>query len=240
MSTPTAADEAAARARWAGVVALLLTAVLVAVALYAGSRLNADAAAPVPTDSSVDAGFARDMQRHHSQAVQMSLLLLQSSRDDEVRTLATDIMLTQQQQVGQMYAWLQSWGLSQSGSAEPMQWMSEDSSTGAGHDMHDMGDPEDTQGQAASGTAGTGMPGMASERQLQSLDQAGPRQVDRMFLRLMVPHHRGALGMAEYAADHAASPHVQRLAGTIVTSQTSELDVLQDMLAERAVPDIRR
>ena len=235
MSTGTTAGDPASRARWAGVAALLLTAVLVAAALYAGTRLDADAAA-VPTDSSVDAGFARDMQRHHSQAVQMSLSLLQSSRDDEVRTLATDIMLTQQQQVGQMYAWLQSWGLSQSGGTEPMAWMSEDSSTGQGHDMegHDMSGMAEQDRNDAADAGDTGMPGMASDRQLQALDRAAPGEVDQMFLRLMIPHHRGALGMAEHAADFAQSPDVRRLAETIVTSQTSEINVLQDMLAERA------
>lgn len=236
MSTSLTSSESASRARWAGVVALLLTALLVAAALYAGTRLEADASA-VPGDSSVDAGFARDMQRHHSQAVQMSLLLLRSSRDDEVRTLATDILLTQQQQVGQMYGWLEMWGLNQTSGVEPMAWMSGDSSTGEEHDMddtHDMEGMEDKATTETTGGGGTGMPGMASEQQLAALDQAGPDAVDPMYLQLMIPHHRGALGMAQHAADFAESPDVRRLAETIVTSQTAELAVLQDLLAERA------
>ncbi len=234
MSTPAPTAADASRARWAGVVALLLTAVLVAIALYAGTRLDADAAAAAPTDRSVDAGFARDMQRHHSQAVQMSLSLLQSSRDDEVRRLATDIMLTQQQQVGQMYAWLQSWGLSQGSSGEPMEWMAEHSSAGGGHDMEGMegADDQDTSGRPGTGAAG--MPGMATEQQLQALDRAGPDEADYLYLRLMIPHHRGALGMAEHAAEFAASGHVRHLAETIVTSQTAELKVLKELLAERS------
>ncbi|MEV4010737.1 DUF305 domain-containing protein [Nonomuraea angiospora] len=60
-----------------------------------------------PADASVEAGFARDMQAHHAQAVQMTLIVRDRISDREVRTLAYDIATTQQQQIGQMYAWLQ-------------------------------------------------------------------------------------------------------------------------------------
>ena len=45
--------------------------------------------------------------------VAMSVLALERSNDEQVRTLARDILLTQQQQVGQMHAWLQAWSLPQ-------------------------------------------------------------------------------------------------------------------------------
>jgi len=68
---------------------------------------------------------------------------------------------------------------------------------------------------------------------VQALDRAGPAGVDRKFLRLMIPHHRGALSMAEHAAASAENPEVRRLAETILTAQTAEIRVLQDMLRER-------
>ncbi len=46
----------------------------------------------------------------------MSNLVLQRTGDSQIRTLATDIHLTQQQQIGQMYAWLELWSLPQSSS----------------------------------------------------------------------------------------------------------------------------
>jgi uncharacterized protein (DUF305 family) len=211
------------------VAALLLAAVLVATALYAGTRLVDDSVPTAPSDSSVDAGFARDMRRHHTQAVEMSLSVLGNSRDGQVRTLATDILLTQQQQIGQMYAWLQSWGLSQGSSAEPMRWMQPSADGETSHEMGHMGGGHDA------GKPGiTGMPGMASPEKLDSLDRAGPRRVDVAYLRLMIPHHRGALGMARYAADEAENADVRRLAGAIAAGQVRELEVLKQMLRERS------
>lgn len=80
----------------------------------------------MPTDSSVDAGFARDMQQHHAQAVEMSDLILDRTKDSEIRTLARDVRLTQQQQIGQMYAWLELWSLPQASSQPAMAWMQQD------------------------------------------------------------------------------------------------------------------
>ena len=44
-----------------------------------------------PTADSVDAGFSRDMGRHHLQAVEMANLALDRSHDPAVRGLAFDI-----------------------------------------------------------------------------------------------------------------------------------------------------
>jgi uncharacterized protein (DUF305 family) len=219
MASPATTSSSGRRVVWV-VVAAVLAACLVSAALLVGARLGdeASAHAATPDDASVDAGFARDMQRHHAQAVEMSLLVLNGSGDPEIRTLASDILLTQQQQVGQMYAWLDTWGLSQTTSADPMQWMAEHADHSGGTD-HPMPASE--------------MPGMASDRQLEALAAARPGEVDRRFLQLMIPHHAGALDMAQYAADHAATAHVRHLAEAIVAAQTNELTVLRDLLAER-------
>jgi uncharacterized protein (DUF305 family) len=42
------------------------------------------------------------MSVHHAQAVGMALIILDRSRDRQIRILATDIALTQQAQIGQM------------------------------------------------------------------------------------------------------------------------------------------
>lgn len=78
-----------------------------------------------PPETSADAGFARDMQVHHAQAVEMSMLIRDRTTSPEIRTMAYDITLTQQQQSGQMFAWLRRWGLPQTSSAAPMAWMHE-------------------------------------------------------------------------------------------------------------------
>src|SRR6266545_1813312 len=53
-----------------------------------------------PGDNSAEAGFARDMQVHHAQAVEMALIVRDRTENDHIRTIATDIMLTQQDEMG--------------------------------------------------------------------------------------------------------------------------------------------
>ncbi|TRW47379.1 DUF305 domain-containing protein [Georgenia yuyongxinii] len=209
---PVGAGPARHPALVAGVV--LLVALAAIVGLIAGSRL---AAGPrYPTDASVDAGFARDMGTHHAQAVQMSALVRDRTDDPAVRQLALDIELTQQHQHGQMYAWLEQWGLRQSSSQPVMAWM-------ADHTDHAT-------------TAQAGMPGMATPAELARLADAEGRDAERLFLQLMIPHHEAGVDMAEYAANRAEEDVVRRLAVTVVNAQTAELTVLRDLLQERGGP----
>lgn len=207
-------------------------AVVVAVAVLAlavvvgagGGRPDGREGVTFPADTSVDAGFARDMQRHHSQAVQLSLLILDRTDDDAVRTLARDVLLTQQQQIGQMYAWLKTWGLNQTSSEPAMGWMTSDNGSTAHH--MPMG-------------AGAGsMPGMATPAEVGALTEADGRGADQLYVRLLIPHHRGALGMARYAAARAEVSQVRSLAQAMLESQSSELAVLRQM-ARRLSPSTR-
>ena len=75
-----------ARAAWGGVV-LILIALIAGILL---GRIGAPSAAASPGETSAEAGFARDMQTHHNQAVEMSMILRDRSDDAEVRLLALD------------------------------------------------------------------------------------------------------------------------------------------------------
>ncbi|GIG25993.1 DUF305 domain-containing protein [Cellulomonas denverensis] len=201
------------------VVAVLLVAVL-AVGALIGALLARQPALAVPAEGSVDAGFARDMQAHHAQAVQLAVLVRDRSTDEEVRTVALDILLTQQNQIGQMAGWLTTWGLPAASSAAPMAWMSD------GEHAHDA---------TATGSYAD-MPGWVSSADLARLTAAEGAEADRLFLQLMIPHHEGGVEMAEYAAAHARMPQVVDLANGIVTFQEKELTVLHDMLDARGGP----
>ncbi|GGR27191.1 DUF305 domain-containing protein [Deinococcus ruber] len=72
-----------------------------------------------PGESSPDVRFARDMSVHHSQAVQMSVMMLKRSSNPALRLLTQDITLTQQAQIGQMSGWLMAWGRPLSGQTSP-------------------------------------------------------------------------------------------------------------------------
>lgn len=161
-----------------------------------------------PGEDSVDAGFARDMAVHHTQAVEMAEIIRQRTTDDELRYLATDIVLTQQAQIGMMGGWLDVWGLDRTRTgAQPMAW--------AGMSM------------------GSTMPGMASRDDVSSLRALPAEQAERKFLELMIAHHRGGVHMAEAALDFDLAPVARQLASSIITTQKAEIQVMTAMLAER-------
>ncbi len=98
-----------------------LIAVLVIAALGAAGAIGwLSRGAPAETTaSSVDAGFARDMATHHTQAVIMAGFVRDHSADPAIRNLGYDIETSQNAQVGQLTAWLDSWGRTRT-SSEPL------------------------------------------------------------------------------------------------------------------------
>ena len=163
-----------------------------------------------PSEDSADVGFTRDMMVHHAQAVQMAETVRGRTESEEIRTLAADIALSQQGQIGQMQGWLAVWGLSPTSSEPAMTW---------------MGHP--TEGR---------MPGMASPEDLDKLQKASPDEADVLFLQLMIPHHEAAIPMAEAVLAETDRPEVKRLAGAIAASQQAEIQLMKALLQQRGVP----
>lgn len=203
-------------ARYLALFSGALVIVLLALAFNAG-RVTAQPA--LPAEGSADAGFARDMQAHHGQAVEMSMLVRDRSTDPDIRTMAYDIVLTQQQQSGQMFAWLRDWGLPQTSAAAPMAWMRDAAGTHGSH-----GSP--TPGAPADGA----MPGMASAADLDRLRGATGTEADTLYLSLMISHHQGGVAMAEAAVQRAATDSVRTLAAKMVASQAAEITAMRHML----------
>jgi uncharacterized protein (DUF305 family) len=202
----------------------VVAAVLVAAFLTAGGflvgRLTSEVEAPPTTDSAA-AGFLRDMQVHHAQAVLMSLTIRDGTDDEAVRLLAYDIATAQGGQAGQMYGLLDAWDLPQAGPGRAMDWTrlpTIDGSDGGGHDMGDDMSP-------------TEMPGMATPAQLAELDAASGDEAVRLFLTLMIAHHEGGVEMAEAVLARSDVRQIVDLAGGIERSQLAEIQLMQDMLA---------
>jgi uncharacterized protein (DUF305 family) len=203
-----------------------LTAVLVAVIAVGLLALGGGLAVALgigrteqPAADSVDAGFARDMSRHHLQAVEMANLATTRSTDPEVLRLAFDIASTQTNQVGRMQGWLTLWGLPLT-SGDTMGWM--DDAAMAGHHMSDA--------EVADGAV---MPGMATETELTQLRSLSGTAFDVMFLQLMIRHHQGGLEMAQYGQQHAGEAVVRGLARSIAETQTAETTTMEEMLRLR-------
>ncbi|WNI25100.1 DUF305 domain-containing protein [Streptomyces sp. ITFR-16] len=231
----TVVSERTRRTRWAAGSAVAAAVLFAGAATVASARddggTDHHAAVSVPrapaTDSA-DAGFARDMAVHHQQAVEMSFIVRDRTRNEDVRRLAYDIANTQANQRGMLLGWLDLWELPKtSAGQEPMTWMA--GGEHAGHDMAGMPGMDDNF-QAHDGAL---MPGMATRTELKQLRGASGRKAEILYLQLMTDHHKGGIGMARGCADRCSVKAEKRLARGMAEAQQSELDAMADLLAER-------
>ena len=200
--------------RHAGLVAGAAAAALVAAgAITYAVAGDDDDGGRTPSAESADAGFARDMAVHHQQAVEMSYIVRDRTKDEEVRRLAYDIAQTQANQRGMMLGWLDLWGLPKVSSEPPMTWM----------DMGGM----------ASGKDGALMPGMATNSEMKKLGELHGKQAEVFYLQLMTDHHKGGVHMAEGCVAKCRVGVERRLAQGMVEAQQSEISLMADMLKER-------
>lgn len=170
---------------------------------------TADNASPAATASSsagsvqlndADVMFAQMMIPHHEQAVEMADLAATRVKNPELKQLATRIKAAQAPEITTMAAWLTAGG-------KPTE-------APGGHEMH--------------GT--DAMPGMVSDKDMAALKAASGDDFDRMFARLMIAHHNGAIQMARTAQSDGSNPEVKNLAATIEQTQAAEVQTLQKFL----------
>ncbi|MFG2792989.1 DUF305 domain-containing protein [Streptomyces sp. NPDC048419] len=180
---------------------------------YAVAEDGGDSAPGTPAAESADAGFARDMAVHHQQAVEMSYIVRDRTKNTEVRRLAYDIAQTQANQRGMLLGWLDLWGLPKVSAKPPMSWM------GMGG-MPERGD-------------GSLMPGMATDTEMKKLGTLNGRQAEVFYLQLMTDHHKGGIHMAEGCVAKCTVGVEKDLAQGMVNSQQSEITLMADMLKER-------
>ncbi|MEG9249929.1 DUF305 domain-containing protein [Arthrobacter sp. Soc17.1.1.1] len=173
----------------------------------ASASTSADAVSEEHNDA--DVMFAQMMIPHHEQAVEMSdMMLAKDGISPEITDLATKIKDAQGPEIETMTGWLEAWG-------EPMQ-------PEGGMESHSMGDM---------GSDSDSMEGMMSEEQMSDLESAEGTEASRMFLESMTAHHEGAIGMAQTEIDNGENPEAIELAETIVATQQSEIDEMNELLA---------
>ncbi|MGC5021632.1 DUF305 domain-containing protein [Micromonospora sp. DT47] len=203
---PATADGDRRSARRFGVLALAAAVVVGLLLGYAGGLLTPSLTRP--GDTSAEAGFARDMTSHHAQAVEMGLIAFQRGTDPEVRQIGGDIASGQQGEIGTMQTWLRSWGLDPTGSAPRMAWMPD----GAGLVRNGL------------------MPGMATPEEMAKLRAAQGRELDVLFLRMMINHHLGGIHMLDGILDAGGDDDVLKVARTMKNTQQTDLTNLQNAL----------
>lgn len=190
---------------------------LLALGIAAGMLIESRRA---PQDDSAEAGFARDMATHHAQAVDMSFAVLDNAGDEEVRTLAADIIVTQSTQRGVFMGWLQQWGLPQASARPRMAWM-------PGHNR------------AVPASGGVLMHGMATDAEIQRLRDAHGVAAEILFLQLMIRHHEGGILMARALLDLTGRREVAQMAKSIDEGQRAEIAHMKTMLMARGAQPLR-
>jgi uncharacterized protein (DUF305 family) len=149
-----------------------------------------------------DVRFMQKMIPHHQQALEMTALVKDRASSEQLRSLAERIDAAQGPEISAMQSWLRDKGRSTAGS-------------GHGHAGHGAAEQ---------------MPGMATPEQMAKLKAASGKDFERLFLELMIAHHRGALAMASEALKSGADVIARRTAMDVSMSQSAEIRRMQDML----------
>jgi uncharacterized protein (DUF305 family) len=218
-ATLAAPEQPAAAVRWWVVALVLLAVAALAFAIGRFSTFGAQSQGSAPGTSSPEAGFSRDMQVHHAQAIEMAMEIYRKTDDPDVRVLSYDIATGQAAQRGEMYDWLVQWGLPQSG-GDTMAWMN---ASEAGHAHGGSTDEPLTKDEAREAM------GMASDAELRELQQATGTEADCLFLALMIRHHEGAIPMADALLELGTEARPLQVAQSIKDGQTAEIDAMRSI-----------
>ena len=188
-------------------------ATLLALALGAAcggrSAVPLASAAARPGYVPADVRFFSAMIPHHGQAVLIAGWASTHGASDPVRRLAERIVVAQRDEIATLQGWLRD-------HHEPVP---DFNAARPATDVMDEMQP----------------PGMLSANDLSQLDAARGTEFDRLFLTLMIRHHRGAVTMADdlFATFGAAQDDfVFKLASDLLSDQAVEIDRMQQLLAE--------
>ena len=149
-----------------------------------------------------DIAFAQGMVPHHQQAIEMADQVPSRTTNPAVVSLADRIRAAQQPEIDKLNGWLSAWGAG--------------GSTGHGSMDH--------------GSMGHDMGGMMSAEDMSALEQAQGPAFDRMWLQMMVEHHRGAIEMARTELRDGQHAEAKAMAQQIVDSQQAEIDEMTRLL----------
>jgi uncharacterized protein (DUF305 family) len=154
-----------------------------------------------PADANYDLRFIDAMSLHHQGAVAMAQEAQQKSQRPEIEKLADNIIDSQNKEIKQLAQWRKAWY--PQANNEPVTY------------------------------GGNGNPTAAmSQQQHQNMTMQhnlGPAdaEFDLRFIDAMIPHHEGALTMAQDALKKSKRPEIKQLAQEIIKSQQAEIEQMQ-------------
>lgn len=150
-----------------------------------------------------EVGFVQMMIPHHAQALEMSALAPDRASDGRVKALASRVDAAQKVEIETMRSWLKQ----------------NPNAVLKAHGRNHGGNHAD-------------MPGMATPEQLKELREARGEAFDRLYLKLMITHHEGALTMAKDVLDKGTDVTVQQMARDVQSTQMAEIGRMKDILGE--------
>ena len=180
-------------------------------------RLPENTRAKLPPLSAKDVEFMQGMIHHHSQAIEMTALINERTTNKNLRLLGTRISHSQADEMRFMERWLRLRG-------EPISMPMPAMEHTPGMDMSKHSHHEML------------MPGMLTKDQMDALKNSKGAEFDRLFLKGMIQHHKGALVMVEELFNTAGSGQDSELfnfATEVDSGQRAEIRVMETMLAER-------
>ncbi|MEV7967859.1 DUF305 domain-containing protein [Sphaerisporangium sp. NPDC088356] len=151
-----------------------------------------------------DVRFMQGMVLHHAQALVMAGMVPARTTRKDLTLLAERIKVSQEDEITLIQHWLQA-RLKQV--------------------------PNGTSGHTHGGDL---MPGMLTDEQLAELKKATGTEFDKLFVKFMIYHHTGALGMVEklFADNGGQEPETYQFATHVDADQRIEIDRMRQLQAE--------
>lgn len=160
-------------------------------------------AMPPTEDKTFDQGFIDTMVPHHQGAVEMAVIARTRAEHAEIKAMAEGIITSQEAEIARMKGWRKA-------------WFGSEYTPAMGMPMAHAEMP--------------GMPGMSSmtrmAKDIEGLKTASP--FDLAFLDAMIPHHEGAVMMAQACAGKAQHDEVKALAADIMRDQNGEIAQMRE------------
>ncbi|MBH8551141.1 DUF305 domain-containing protein [Nostocaceae cyanobacterium CENA357] len=154
-----------------------------------------------PADADFDLRFIDAMTPHHQGALEMAKETQQKSKRPEIKKLADDIIKSQNQEITQMQQWRKAWY--PDAGDKPMAYSAQ-----MGHTMAMSSDQ---------------MKAMMMSMDLGAADA----NFDLRFINAMIPHHQGAVFMAQNALSKSKRPEIKQLAQKIINAQDAEINQMK-------------